>query len=92
MCAKAGEQTSLNAPCAMCRTVRGTSAGGAVAPDLSHIASRTLASDVYPNDTADLKARIAHTQSLKPGCKMPDLPQFSRIQPHELLAYLRQLK
>ena len=35
---------------------------------------------------------ITHAQSLKPGCQMPDLTQFSGTQLQELTAYLQQLK
>jgi cytochrome c oxidase subunit II len=91
--AKAGEQLFVNGPCALCHTVRGTSAGGAVAPDLTHIGSRKLlASDVYPNNNAFLEAWITNAQSLKPECEMPDLTQFSGVQLTDLVDYLRQLK
>ncbi|MGH9605842.1 MAG: cytochrome c oxidase subunit II [Terracidiphilus sp.] len=91
--AKAGEQLFNNGPCALCHTVRGTIAGGAVAPDLTHIGSRrTLASAVYPNNNAYLEAWITNAQSLKPECEMPDITQFSGVQLTDLVAYLRQLK
>jgi len=91
--AQAGEQLFVQGPCALCHTVRGTSAGGAVAPDLTHIGSRQmLASDVYPNNNAYLEAWITNAQSLKPECEMPELTQFSGVQLNELVAYLRQLK
>ena len=91
--AQAGEQIFVSGPCAMCHTVRGTAAAGAVAPDLTHIGSRKmLASDVYPNDNAYLEAWITNAQSLKPECEMPDFTQFTGVQLTDLLAYLRQLK
>jgi cytochrome c oxidase subunit II len=91
--AKAGEQIFLSGPCSMCHTVRGTIAGGRVAPDLTHIGSRMMiASDVYPNNDAYLEAWITHAQSLKPDCLMPDLPDFTGEQLTDLVAYLRQLK
>jgi cytochrome c oxidase subunit 2 len=91
--AEAGEQTFVKGPCSMCQTVRGSGAAGAGAPDLTHIGSRrTIASAVYPNNNAYLEAWITNAQSLKPGCKMPSLPQFSGVQLNELVAYLRQLK
>jgi cytochrome c oxidase subunit II len=91
--AKAGEQDFESSPCIACHTVRGTDAFGVVGPDLTHIGSRRmLASDVYPNDTAYLEAWITNAQSLKPGCAMPNLPQFSGVQLKDLVAYLRQLK
>src|SRR5438270_13878869 len=38
--AMAGEQIFIQGACSMCHTVRGTIAGGRVAPDLTHIGSR----------------------------------------------------
>ena len=91
--AQAGEQIFLGGPCSMCHQVRGTIAGGQVAPDLTHLASRQfIASDSFPNNTAYLESWITHAQSLKPGCQMPDLTQFSGMQLQELTAYLQQLK
>lgn len=91
--AQAGEQIFLGGPCSMCHKVRGTVAGGQVAPDLTHLASRQfIASDSFPNNKAYLESWVTHAQSLKPGCQMPDLTQFSGVQLQELTAYLQQLK
>ncbi|HKR26232.1 MAG TPA: cytochrome c oxidase subunit II [Acidobacteriaceae bacterium] len=91
--AQAGEQIFLGGPCSMCHQVRGTVAGGLVAPDLTHLASRQfIGADSFPNNTAYLESWITHAQSLKPGCQMPDLTQFSGVQLQELTAYLEQLK
>ncbi len=89
----AGENLFLGGPCSMCHTVRGTVAGGRVAPDLTHLASRQkIAANVYPNNTAYLEAWITHAQSLKPDSQMPDITQFSGTQLRQLVAYLQQLK
>lgn len=91
--AKAGQQIFLSGPCSMCHTVRGTVAGGRVAPDLTHIGSRQkIAANVYQNNDAYLEAWITHAQSLKPGALMPNLTQFSGEQLADLVAYLRQLQ
>lgn len=91
--AKAGEQIFLSGPCSMCHAVRGTIAGGRVAPDLTHIGSRQMiAANVYRNNDAYLEAWITHAQSLKPGAQMPDLTQFNGEQLTDLVAYLRQLQ
>jgi cytochrome c oxidase subunit 2 len=88
-----GQQIFLAGPCSMCHTVRGTIAGGRVAPDLTHIGSRLgIAADTYPNNDAYLEAWITHAQSMKPGAQMPDLTQFSGDQLNGLVAYLRQLQ
>jgi cytochrome c oxidase subunit 2 len=91
--AKAGQQIFLSGPCSMCHTVRGTIAGGRVAPDLTHIGSREMiAANVYRNNDAYLEAWITHAQSLKPGAEMPNLTQFNGEQLTDLVAYLRQLQ
>ncbi len=91
--ALAGEQTFLAGPCIMCHQVRGTAAGGSVAPDLTHIASRQyIAANSFPNNDAYLEAWVTHAQSLKPEAEMPDLTQFDGQQLRDLVAYLRQLK
>lgn len=91
--ALAGERIFVGGSCSMCHTIRGTTAGGHVAPDLTHIAGRRMiAGDTYPNNTAYLEAWITHAQSLKPGALMPDLTQYSGVQLQELTAYLQQLK
>ncbi|MEG9437903.1 cytochrome c oxidase subunit II [Edaphobacter sp. HDX4] len=88
-----GQKIFLSGPCAMCHQVRGTIAGGRVAPDLTHLASRQLiAANSYKNNDAYLEAWITHAQSLKPGAEMPNLTQFSGEQLHDLVAYLRQLQ
>ncbi|MGA7524271.1 MAG: cytochrome c oxidase subunit II [Acidobacteriaceae bacterium] len=89
----AGEQVFLNSPCIMCHEVRGTLAGGRVAPDLTHLAGRQfIGADSFPNNKAYLEAWVIHAQSLKPGCLMPNLTQFSGEQLRQLVAYLQQLK
>ena len=91
--AKRGEQIFMAGPCSMCHQVRGTLAGGRVAPDLTHIASRQeIAANSYPNNDAYLEAWITHAQSLKPESAMPNLTQFNGQQLRDIVAYLRQLK
>lgn len=88
-----GREVFLSAPCANCHMVRGTPAGGVVAPDLTHIASRQgLAANTFPNDRADLAAWVTHAQSMKPEAAMPNITQFNGVELGALVAYLRQLK
>jgi len=88
-----GEQIFLSGPCSMCHQVRGTLAGGHVAPDLTHFGSRQyLAANSFPNNDAYLEAWVTHAQSLKPGAQMPDLAQFDGEQLRDLVAYLHQLR
>lgn len=89
----AGEHTFLGGPCSVCHQIRGTLAGGSVAPDLTHIASRQyIAANSFPNNDAYLEAWVTHAQSLKPEAQMPDLTQFTGEQLRDLVAYLRQLR
>jgi cytochrome c oxidase subunit 2 len=91
--AKEGEQVFLTGPCSNCHQVRGTIAGGRVAPDLTHIGSREyIAANSYANNDANLEAWVTHAQSLKPDAAMPNLTLFSGTQLQQLVAYLRQLK
>ena len=88
-----GKQAFLAGPCSRCHTVRGIPAAGQFGPDLTHIGSRQeIASDSFPNDNAYLEGWITDAQSLKPGCKMPNITQYSGTQLRSLVAYLRQLQ
>ncbi|HEX4110894.1 MAG TPA: cytochrome c oxidase subunit II [Stellaceae bacterium] len=61
--------------CGACHTVRGTEAGGAVAPDLTHLMSRaTIAAGTLPNNVGSLSGWIANPQAIKPGTLMPIVP------------------
>ncbi len=67
-----GKKLFLSLSCANCHCIRGTSAGGTYAPDLTHLMSReTLASGIVPNTRNNLKEWIADPQTVKPGCLMP---------------------
>src|SRR5205823_6387265 len=58
--------------CVNCHAVRGTSARGTYAPDLTHLMSRrTLASGMIPNTPDDLRRWVDDPQKVKPGCLMP---------------------
>ena len=89
----AGQHMFLAGPCSLCHQIRGTLAGGKVAPDLTHIGSRQLiAANSFPNNDAYLAAWISHAQSLKPEARMPDLAEIKGERLTELMAYLRQLR
>lgn len=61
--------------CGGCHRVRGTLAGGALGPDLTHVATRkTIAAGTIPNTPAYLSAWIADPQHIKPGTQMPAMP------------------
>jgi len=67
-----GREVFLSAACPLCHTIRGTPSGGAVAPDLTHLATRsTLAAGTIHNDRIGLSGWIANAQGIKPGNQMP---------------------
>jgi cytochrome c oxidase subunit 2 len=79
-------------PCALCHTVRGTTAGARTGPDLTHFASRsTIAAGTIPNTRGYLAGWIADPQRLKPGSRMP----ATGLSPEDLqavVAYLESLR
>ena len=67
-----GREVVERGPCALCHTIRGTTAGGRTGPDLTHFASRsTIAAATAPNTRDFLAEWIADPQHLKPGSRMP---------------------
>jgi cytochrome c oxidase subunit II len=77
--------------CGVCHTIRGTSAGGTLGPDLSHLMTRQMiASGTLPNTPGYLSGWIADPQHVKPGNLMPVLdlsgPELASIE-----AYLETL-
>jgi cytochrome c oxidase subunit 2 len=87
-----GQQVFLTHSCVMCHTVRGTTAGSRVGPDLTHLASRsTIAAGMLPNTIGNLGGWIMNPQSLKPGSRMPP-NQLSGSDLQDLLAYLETLR
>jgi len=87
-----GQQVFLSTACAMCHSIRGTSAHGQVAPDLTHLASRiTIAAGTLPNNRGNLAGWISDPQTIKPGNHMATIPLRSdQLQP--LLDYLEILR
>jgi cytochrome c oxidase subunit 2 len=87
-----GQQVFLTHACVLCHTIRGTSAGSHVGPDLTHLASRsTIAAGMLPNTVGNLGGWILNAQSLKPGSRMPP-NQISGPDLQDLLAYLETLR
>jgi cytochrome c oxidase subunit 2 len=70
-----GQRIFEQASCAGCHTVRGTSAHGTLAPDLTHLMSReTLAAGAFANTPDNLAKWIRDPDALKPGTTMPAVP------------------
>jgi cytochrome c oxidase subunit 2 len=89
---KAGHDVFMKGPCVMCHTIRGTSAGSRVGPDLTHVAGRqTIAAGTLPNTRGHLAGWIVDSQSIKPGNRMPPNP-MSGDDLEALLAYIQSLR
>lgn len=90
--AREGARIFVSQQCAYCHRVRGTDAGGATGPDLTHVGSRlTLAAGTVPNTTGHLGGWILDPQRVKPGSFMPPTP-LTGPDLHALLHYLEGLK
>jgi len=71
--------------CVMCHRINGTTAGGTVGPDLTHVASRlSLAAGTLPNTRGHLGGWIVDPQRIKPGVLMPS----NGLEPADLQALL----
>ncbi|PXW26413.1 cytochrome c oxidase subunit II [Paraburkholderia caballeronis] len=67
-----GQHLFEAADCAQCHAVRGTSAGGQIGPDLTHLMSRrTIAAGTLVNERTNLEAWLRDPQHFKPGTSMP---------------------
>lgn len=89
----AGKKVFLSNTCVNCHAITGTSAGGAVGPNLTHIGSRwTIGAGAAPLDQQDMENWIADPNTYKPGVLMPPYPFLSHQDLHALAAYLISLK
>jgi cytochrome c oxidase subunit 2 len=90
--AQAGYTYFMTRECSTCHTIAGTNAGGTVAPDLTHLASRkTIAAGTLPMSRGALYAWIADPQGVKPGNNMPYVG-LNADELHAVAAYLETLK
>lgn len=87
-----GEQLFLTRACVMCHQIRGTTAGGRTAPDLTHLATRQfIAAGTLANNRGNLGGWVVDPQHIKPGNKMPP-NELSGEELTALLSYLQSLK
>jgi cytochrome c oxidase subunit 2 len=87
-----GERIFRDEACGSCHTVAGRGFDGRVAPDLTHVASRTtLGAGVTGATPDDLRAWLHDPQSVKPGCRMPDF-KLTDAQVSDLVAYFEERK
>jgi cytochrome c oxidase subunit 2 len=90
--ALAGYNYVTTRQCSVCHAIAGTSAGGTIGPDLTHLASRrTLAAGTMPMSTGNLYGWVEDPQSVKPGSKMPTIG-LEPSELHAVVAYLETLK
>ena len=89
---QAGLRYFTTRECGACHNINGTAAGGQVAPDLTHLASRrSIAAGAMPMNKGNLYGWVADPQSLKPGSHMPTVG-LEPAELHALVAYLETLK
>ena len=87
-----GDTVFMRSGCPLCHRIAGTDAGGAAAPDLTHVAARrTLAAGVLDNTPENLARWIFDPSVIKPGARMPAF-HLSAADMRALVAYLETLK
>ena len=87
-----GYDVFMRSRCSTCHTIRGTDAAGQVAPDLTHVATRsTIGAGTLANTPDHLAEWIRDPQRIKPGNQMPPTP-LSHRDLQALVAYLRTLQ
>jgi cytochrome c oxidase subunit 2 len=90
--ASTGRSAFLAQSCINCHRVRGTSARGSGAPDLTHLMSRkTLASGMVENTPENLRRWVADPKQIKPGCLMPAFGLTDRER-NDIVRYLLTLR
>lgn len=83
----------ISAGCGACHAVRGTSAGGAVGPDLTHFASRRMmAAGTLPISANALQSWLLDPERHKPDARMPSYESLAAGERDALVAYLMGLK
>ena len=90
---KAGRDTFLASACVGCHTVKGTTAGGKIGPDLSHIASAKgiAGGALSPVNEENLTRWIHNPPAVKPTTTMPNY-NLSDQQVHDIVQWLLTLK
>ncbi|WP_262297891.1 cytochrome c oxidase subunit II [Microvirga sesbaniae] len=87
-----GMEIFMSKPCVMCHQIRGTDAGGKVAPDLTHVGSRrTIGAGTLETTRGNIAAWIVDPHGVKPGVNMPTI-QLDPDEVQPLATYLEGLK
>jgi cytochrome c oxidase subunit 2 len=88
-----GQELFLANGCGACHRVRGTSAGGVIGPDLTHVGSRlSIAAGVLNNEPDDFQRWIGNTTDVKPEVIMPSFHMLAPDELRALAVYLEGLK
>lgn len=88
-----GQAAFLAQRCNACHTVRGVAEEGRLGPDLTHVGSRLyLGAGTLANQPGALAQWVAHTQTIKPGARMPSSTDLDAATLASLGAYLEHLK
>ncbi|HET9161369.1 MAG TPA: cytochrome c oxidase subunit II [Caulobacteraceae bacterium] len=87
-----GQALFLSRACMMCHAIAGTTAGGVVGPDLTHVASRrSIAAGALATTQSNLGLWISDPTRIKPGTPMPKV-KLSGDELAKITAYLASLK
>ena len=87
-----GNELFVAAGCGACHAIRGTPAGGAVGPDLTHFASRrTMAAGTMPISAPSLQSWLLDPDHHKPDVRMPSYESLSSDERDALVSYLMAL-
>lgn len=79
--------------CSACHAVRGTTADGAVGPDLTHVGGRlSVGAGTLRNGPEGLKTWLERTDRVKPGAAMPHFGMLPPEELRELAAWLGSLQ
>ena len=88
-----GRQLFLDKRCSACHTVRGVAEEGRLGPDLTHVGSRLyLGAGTLANQPASMAHWVAHTQTVKPGARMPSSFDLDAASLQALSAWLASLQ
>jgi|SRR5690625_4444533 len=83
----------LSTGCGACHRIAGTEAKGVIAPDLTHLASRTtIGANIMPMNSENLAAWIRGVQELKPGARMPSFGMLPALETDAIVDYLMTLR
>lgn len=90
---EAGHDLFLANGCGACHALRGTSATGSVAPDLTHVGSRlSLAAGTLRNEPSDFRQWLSEPSQLKPDALMPHFSMLPASDLQKLASYMESLR